>query len=225
MAISCYNKGQRGAFMNKNQKGILDLLASTNRAKWTLQAIADKLKLGSPQAVKYHLEQLQKQGRIEIDPETGETRKVSIQSKKEGNDVLIPILGAANCGVATLCAEEMFEGFLRVSSNIVKKTKGIFAIKAVGDSMNKARIKNKNIESGDYVIIDTSDKNIKDKDYVLSTIEGHANIKRFMRDDKNNQIVLISESDKNYPPIIIHKKDDYSYIVEGKVVQVIKIPK
>ncbi|MEI6092779.1 MAG: S24 family peptidase, partial [bacterium] len=139
--------------------------------------------------------------------------------------VLIPVLGVANCGVATLCAEERFEGFLRVSSSIVKKVKDIFAIKAVGDSMNKANIKNKNIEDGDYVLIDTSDKNIKDRDYVLSTIEGHANIKKFIRDKDNDQIVLISESDKNYPPIIIHEKDDFSYIVEGKVIQVIKIPK
>ncbi|MCX6112634.1 MAG: hypothetical protein NTY22_05030 [Proteobacteria bacterium] len=211
--------------MNRNQKAILGLLANADGEKRTLQVIADKLGLGSPQAVKYHLEQLRKDGRIEIDPETGEIRKVSIESKKDGKDVLIPVLGAANCGAATLCAEERFEGFLRVSSSIVKKVKGIFAIKAVGDSMNKASIKNKNIEDGDYVLVDTSDKNIKDKDYVLSTIEGHANIKKFICDNENEQIVLISESDKNYPPIIIHKTDDYSYLVNGKVVQVVKVPK
>ncbi|MEI6092921.1 MAG: winged helix-turn-helix transcriptional regulator, partial [bacterium] len=64
--------------MNKNQKAILDLITKTDKGKPTLQAIADKLKLGSPQAVKYHLEQLRKEGRIEIDPETDEIRKVSI---------------------------------------------------------------------------------------------------------------------------------------------------
>jgi len=211
--------------MNRNQKAILGLLANADGEKRTLQVIADKLGLGSPQAVKYHLEQLRKDGRIEIDPETGEIKKVPIESKKEGNAVLIPILGAANCGAATLCAEERFEGFLRVSSSIVKKVKNIFAIKAVGDSMNNARIKNKNIEDGDYVLVDTSDKNIKDKDYVLSTIEDHANIKRFIHDKDNNQIILISESNKNYPPIIIRNTDDYSYLVNGKVIQVIKTPK
>jgi repressor LexA len=59
-------------------------------------------------------------------------------------------------------------------------------------------------------------------DYVVSSIEGVANIKRFVRDDVNQQIVLMSESTDEYPPIVIHPDD---YLAQSKVIQVVKQPK
>ncbi len=214
--------------MNKKQKEILMLMDSDDFSSLTLRQIGKKIGLeSSPQAVKYHLMQLEKRGLIKVDKEDGKIRKVKLSSKIEEGFLSIPILGAANCGQARLCAEERFEGFLRISTRLINKIENIFAIRAEGDSMNKAHIQgeNINIEDGDYVIVDASDRRPNNGDYVLSTIEGHANIKKFLFDKNNNQIVLISESDKNYPPIFIHPDDDYSYIVNGKVIQVIKTPK
>lgn len=212
--------------MNKKQKEILMLMDSEDFGSLTLREIGSKIGLGnSPQAVKYHLIQLEKKGLIEIDKENRKIKKVTLSSKLEAGLLTIPILGAANCGEATLYAEERFGGFLRISPKIINKTENIFAIRAEGDSMNKAYIQGKSIEDGDYVIVDASDRTPKKGDYVLSTIEGHANIKKFLFDKDNNQIVLISESDKNYPPIFIHPEDNLSYIINGKVIQVIKMPK
>ena len=108
------------------------------------------------------------------------------------------------------------------------KIKNIFAIKAYGDSMNNARIPNgrnsvHNIQEGDYVIVDPTSKNPSTGDYVLSIIEGTANIKKFVDDTANNQVVLISESTNDLPPIHIDRTMDY--LINGKVIQVIKAPK
>ena len=50
-----------------------------------------------------------------------------------------------------------------------------------------------------------------------------ANIKKYVLEKENERILLISESTKNYPPIIIHWDDDF--LINGKVIDVIKKPK
>jgi SOS-response transcriptional repressor LexA len=89
--------------------------------------------------------------------------------------------------------------------------------------MNRAEIGGKRIEDGDYVIVDVSDKHVRNGDIVLSIIDGLANIKKFYLDKKNNQVILMSQSTKDFPPIYIHENDDF--MINGKVVQVIKKPK
>ena len=90
--------------------------------------------------------------------------------------------------------------------------------------MNMANIDGKSIEEGDFVIIDSENRNPKSGDYVLSIIDGCANIKRFARDRVNNCYVLLSESTKDYPPIFIDEKDFSSYMINGEVIKVIKKP-
>ena len=85
-------------------------------------------------------------------------------------------------------------------------------------------VKGNTIEDGDFVIIDKNDKNPNNGDYVLSIIDDVANIKKFVRDRKNKQIILLSESTEDLPPIYIHPKDFSEYIIGGKVIQVIKKP-
>ena len=60
---------------------------------------------------------------------------------------------------------------------------------------------------------------------VLSVISGLANIKRLTEDKANKQIVLQSESSQFFPPIHIHEDDLDEYLVNGKVIEVIKQPK
>ena len=50
-------------------------------------------------------------------------------------------------------------------------------MRAVGSSMNQANIGGKNIEEDDYVLVDHTDKDIQTNDYILSVIDGMANIK------------------------------------------------
>ena len=88
--------------------------------------------------------------------------------------------------------------------------------------MNKASVDGKTIDDGDYVLVDTEDKNAKSGDYVLSIINGMANIKKYAEDTQNRQIILSSESKNYFPPIYIHEDDDY--LINGKVVDVLKKP-
>ena len=139
--------------------------------------------------------------------------------------VSLPIIGSANCGPATIYAEANIEGYLKISPKLLPRAKNIFAIQAVGYSMNRANINGRAIENGDYVIIDADYKQPKNNDYVLSIIDGVANIKKFIQDVKNKMIILVSESTRNYPPIYIHKDELMNYLVSGRAVQVIKRPK
>jgi len=93
----------------------------------------------------------------------------------------------------------------------------------VGPSMNMAKTPGGSIENGDYVIIDSVDRVPNNGDYVVSVIDGCANIKKFLEEE--NRVVLISESStpEKFPPIFIYEGDEF--LINGKVVQVVKKPK
>jgi addiction module HigA family antidote len=133
----------------------------------------------------------------------------------------IPVVGFANCGQATLFAEENVIDHVRYP--IIKKdAKKTFALRAEGDSMNKANIGGKSIESGDIVIIKESNK-AESGNYILSIIDGKANIKKFYNDKKNKQILLISESSEKIEPICITEKDKDDFLIQGIVFDVVKM--
>jgi SOS-response transcriptional repressor LexA len=136
----------------------------------------------------------------------------------------IPIVGTANCGPATIFAEQNFEGILRVSSKLIGRPKptGLYAIKTDGSSMNRAEINGRRIEDGDYVIVNKDDTDVKSGDVVLAIIDNKGTIKRFIDDRVNEQIVLKADSSYDYEPIYLHPDDDFS--ISGKVIAVIKKP-
>ena len=130
----------------------------------------------------------------------------------------IPILGHANCGKANSFAEENNIGYVRypVKKSDVKK---IFALKAVGNSMDRANINGKSINNGDIVLIKKENREPANGEYILSVVDKKANIKKFFRDKKNKQILLLSESSEDIDPITISKNDDY--ILGGFVLDVV----
>ena len=78
------------------------------------------------------------------------------------------------------------------------------------------------VEDGDFIVIDSANRNPKDGDYILSIIDNMANIKKIKFDRENNRIALISESTEKYPPIFIRPNDNFNYLINGVVLQVIK---
>lgn len=215
--------------MHRLQERLLKLAQEKNLGRYTLRDIGSYVGESSPQKIKHHLDQLEKRGLIRIDRTKGLIEKVSQRTQvgllKKAKLLAIPVLGAANAGPARLFAEQNIEGFLRVSSSLVPgpTTRRLFALKVDGPSMNRSTVGGKPIEDGDFVIVDTGIKQPKDGDVVLSVIDGMANIKKFRHDRANKQIVLMSESTHNFPPIHIHEDDDFT--VNGKVVQVVKKPR
>lgn len=206
------------------QQKLLKLAGSQNLGGMKLRQIARLIGESHPQKIKHHLYQLEKGGFIKFDKRGGIIERTKSGAIEKTNLFSVPILGSANCGEATIFADESLEGYLKVSGKLLKKKEGIFAIKAKGHSMNRANIDGKTIDDGDYVILDSRSKVPNNGDYVVSIIDDVANIKKFIFDKKNNQIVLLSESTEKFPPIYIHPKDFSTYIIGGKVVQVIKKP-
>lgn len=210
--------------MHPIQNSVLQILENKGFLPLQLREIARLVGEEHPQKIKHHLQQLEKRGLIKIDLKKMIISKKERKAVGEGQFISLPILGFANCGEATFFARDNIEGILKVSKNLLWKIKeDLFVLKASGDSMNKAAIHGKHIENGDYVVVDGSNKEPQNKEYIVSLINGCANIKKFIRDTENNQIVLISDSTQDYPPIFIHADDDYA--VAGKVIQVIKQPK
>lgn len=177
------------------------------------------MKVESKRSITQYLEALESKGLI---TRSGEARGIQL-SEPLGEVLLnIPIMGLANAGVATVFADEYQAGVLRISKKLLKKSHNIFALEVKGNSLNKADINGQSPEDGDWVIIDKDYKEPKDGDYILSIIDGMANLKKFYFDNEHKRIVLSSESTENIPPIFIHPEDTYS--VNGKIIQVIKRP-
>jgi len=217
--------------MHTIQEKLLEIAKTKNLALFSLREIGTFIGETSPQKIKHHMGQLEKRGLLNIDKVKGIIKNTRNNwgkkiSKGQGTLLSIPILGYVSAGPATAIAEENIEGFLRISESLVRPRPAshvLFALRVKGPSMNKAMIEKKKIEDGDYVIVDTTDRNPKNGDIVLSIIDGMANIKRFFLDEENKQIILISDSNQDFPPIYIHRNDNY--MINGKVVQVIKKPK
>lgn len=211
--------------MHKIQQKILNLMDEKELSDLSLREIADLIgEDGSPQKIKHHIMQLEKKRKVILNRKGKPIRKIK-GGKIKNNIISLPIAGSANCGPATILAEQNIEDYLRISKKLLKtnKKEDLFVIKAEGNSLNDAKIKGGPISEGDYVVIDGNYHNPKDGDYVLSIIDNMANLKRFKEDKKNNQIILESDSTEDIPPIYIHPDDDY--IINGKIVQVIKNPK
>lgn len=220
--------------MHSIQEKLLRLSERENLAKLSLREIAKHIGMPgeSPQKIKHHLMQLQKKGFLTIDRVRGMMDRASANPgwakgllNKASRLFSIPIIGTANCGPATIFAEQNFQGFLRISNKLIERSKptGLYAIKADGSSMNRAEIDGKYIEDGDYVIVDGNYKEPKNRDVVLVIVDNMGTIKRFIDDRQNGQIVLRADSSLNYDPIYLHADDDFS--ISGKVIQVVKKPK
>jgi repressor LexA len=219
--------------MHPIQESLLDLSRRRNLAKLSLRQIAEEIGLSgeSPQKIKHHLQQLEKRGFLVID-------RVRRQMDRAGDKpgwvrgpltapsrlFMLPIIGTANCGPATIYAEENFRGFLRVSSKLIGRSQptGLYALKTDGSSMNKAEVGGRKIEDGDYVVVDRRRVTPQQGDVVVAIIDGKATVKRFIDDRPNGQIVLKADSSFDYEPIHLHPDDEFS--ISGTVIGVVKRP-
>lgn len=207
--------------MNPIQQKIFELSQKQDLKKMGLRQIGRLIGVEHPQTIKYHLKKL---GLIDGNKKEKPSSKKIVFPSVKSKLISIPILGFANCGPATMFADSIMEGNLTISQKLlpVDNFNGLFAIRAVGCSMNQASIEGKSIDDGDYVIVDGEDRNVQTGDYVLSVIGGLANIKKYIEDKNQRHIALVSESKQFFPPIYLHEEDMSDYLVSGKVVTVVK---
>lgn len=210
--------------MHEIQKKLLSLAQHDDIADMSLRRIGERIGVEHAAQVRHHLNQLIGQGYLS---ENAEGKMVAAESLSENsiNLLSVPFMGEADCGEATKFATGEIQGYLSISPKLTRCTtsKDLYALKARGDSMNRANIGGKTIDDSDYVLVKKCDAaEVEDGDYVVSMIDGLANIKRFKLDKTHGRVVLSSESHNYYPPIIIAAEDIGYYQVAGKVVDVIK---
>ncbi len=201
--------------MNNAQNKIVEISKIYNIEDLSLRKLGQLIGISHPQTVKYYLEQVKVKGLIR-------KRPIFNEIKSYNDTIDLPILGEANCGLPTLIANKAEVDYLKISRNILKKKKNIFAVRTIGDSMNKFKIDGKTLESGDFAIVDSNDKSPKDGSCIVSIIDGCACIKKFYFDHQNHRIALISQSTKVYAPIFIDIIDLDKLTICGRVIQIIK---
>ena len=213
--------------MNETQRRILKLAETVDIYSLGIRELARELNV-HPQTAKYHKGRLEQAGKLKG---SGIFADITVQSAVLGGAdlVTLPFLGSASCGPASQIAGAEPEGKITLSSRLLETRhyQSLFAIKAHGNSMNKASISGKPIEDGDYVIVDTSKQAISG-DYVVAIVNGLANIKRYYPqtndDGDSTGVALISESTNDFEPIFIHPEDDEDGLIAGIALQTIKKP-
>lgn len=216
--------------LTKRQKEVLDFVSGYKERKAyapSLEEIKRHLKLSSVSTAHYHVRKLKesgylvKQERHARGLDICKNPVISGSAKKEKSSFSAPIYGIANAGAATFFAEENLVGYVKIPNVLHIKKNTLFAVQVRGDSMNQAKIGGRNLEDGDFALIDPEYQSPKNGDYVLSIINNFANLKKFQTERKSGAIKLVSEStNTNHKPIYISSEDDY--IVNGRIVAVIK---
>lgn len=177
----------------------------------TITEIAKGLSLESLRSVTQRLESLERKGFIKRDRFKHRGISILKDSSSVPSDMIqIPVIASAGCDAAAVYAQEQYDEFLTIDRKMTSGHTDIVAIKALGNSMIDAGIKN-----GDYVLTEVTE-NVSDGDRVVAVLGDMAVIKRLHV--THNAWVLEPESKGNgYSPLVM---SDNSKIF-GKVLSVI----
>jgi SOS-response transcriptional repressor LexA len=211
--------------MNLIQAQLLELSRRQDISSLGLREIARVLGVKNPQTIKYHMAKLQDAGLIS--PGVPLQRIDKSLLGKAANLITIPIYGSVSAGPATQSAEQKVQGYIKISSTLLESRNynDLYALRVSGMSMNRANIRGKAAEDGDYAIVDGSKRAPRNHDYVIAVVDNLANIKRLHFDQANHQVVLLSESSEDFLPIFVHPDDEREGLISGTVVQVVKRPR
>ena len=169
--------------MHPLQRKLLDLAKKQAILDMSLSEVGRLMGGQHPQKVKHHLAQLAMRGLIKIERHGRRLHRVYLVREHTRDFIPLPIVGAANCGEALQIADEHVEGYIMVSKSFLpRRVKDAYVLRVVGDSMNKAKINEQPIEDGDCVIVDGSKHDPDPNSYVVSVVDGMANIKKFTRE-------------------------------------------
>lgn len=117
----------------------------------------------------------------------------------------IPLYGLASCGEALAYADDSADDFLQLSKSLFHRVnpERLFAVKALGDSMNRD-----GISDGDYVIFEKTET---DTDYegkiVVAVINGMATIKRYKNMGKGVIGLFPNSTNDTHHPIYLSEVD------------------
>lgn len=192
--------------MDKTQEtyDFIEKYISQNNYPPTIREMCDSLKLDSTSSVSYHLNKLEKQGKIIRN--ASKNRAIELVNKPILNSVALPILGTIAAG-APILAEESWSDKIVISENFFIGS-NLFILKVKGDSMIDV-----GIFDGDYVVV--SKQSIANNGEIMAClIDNEATVKRFY---KENGYFRLQPENSSMTPIYT----DHVEIL-GKVVGLIR---
>lgn len=177
--------------------------------KPTLREINEITGGKSPRSASIVIDRLVKNGLLKWDGDNLRLIENSLFNPESIETVSIPLVGSVTCGMPVL-AEENIETYISVSTQLAKKGSDYFLLRALGDSMNKAGINDKDI------LLVKQQNNATKGDKVVALINDEATVKIF--DRTVSAIILRPNSSNNiYKPIIISE----NCLIQGIVVAVL----
>jgi repressor LexA len=179
----------------------------------TITELQKSLKLASTRSVTQRLESLEKKGFIRRDRFQHRSIQVleNVMAYMAKDFVAVPVIASAGCDAMDVYAQDEFGEFIAVDKKLLGRATSVAAIKAVGDSMEDAGIKN-----GDFVIVEVTDR-VQDNDRVVAIIGNMAVIKRYTH--SGDYVVLQPENKAaGYHPIVVKEEDSKIF---GKVLSII----
>jgi repressor LexA len=172
-----------------------------------------EFKLKSLRSVMQRLEGLEKKGMIAR--ERFQHRSIQIlkgdSSGISMGTIRVPVIASAGCDAMEVYAQDEFGEYILVDKNLLSVHTNIAAIKAVGDSMQDAGIRN-----GDYVIVEVTEA-VENGDRVVAIVGNMAVIKQYKKADG---VVFLNPENKDggYHPIVVSQEDSKIF---GKVLSII----
>ncbi len=181
----------------------------------TIKEMREGLKLLSLRSVTQRLEALERKGFIKRDPfkHRGITVLDHLNPFSPEGTMQIPVIASAGADAAQVYAEQQYDEYISVEENMLEGRKEIVAIKAIGNSMVDAGIRN-----GDYVLVEVGG-NVENGNLVVAILGDMAVVKR-VKFANDGAVVLYPESKSGaYQPIVMPNGSK----IFGKVLRTINI--
>ena len=176
----------------------------------SVRELMTELGYKSPRSAQDIIEKLEEKGYLKRN-ETGTIRLIKDpdlgSTHAQTQDV--PLIGIVACG-NPIFAEENIEAMIPVSTSLVKNSAKYFILRAIGDSMDLAGIKD-----GDLVLV-RQQEIAEDGDKVVALIDNSATIKEFY---KRDEVVVLKPKSSNpaHKPIILSE----DFRIQGVVTNII----
>ncbi len=203
--------------LTKRQQQIFEFILS-NIDKFgyppSIPEIQEKFAFKSPNAVKDHLEALERKGYIARRPHKSRGLEIlKFTSLRNNNDSVteVPIVGRVSAGTPIL-AEENVEGTIFIDKSLAQNNRGMFVLRVKGTSMINA-----GVLDGDFVLV-RQQPTAEQGEMVVALIEDEVTVKRFYKE--KNKIRLQPENDTMEPIIVDPRESNVSII--GKIEGVIR---
>ena len=205
--------------LSERQKRIMEFLRefiSENRFPPTIREIGERVGITSTSVVKYNLDVLERENLIERDSDISRGIRLVADSLTEG--IRVPLLGKIAAGLPIPVPESDLALYdpeldsVELTRDIVKDTRGIFALKVEGDSMIDALI-----HDGDVVLM-RSQERVENGELAAVWLpdEEEATLKRFYLEGEQ---VRLQPENPTMQPMFFPAQD---VEVKGKVVCVIR---